>query len=65
MVGEGKFLALVESEETPEQAAAGVPTGRVALPEEIADAVVWLLRPESRNITGLALPIEGGGLALP
>ena len=50
---------------TPEQAAAGVPTGRVALPEEIADAVVWLLRPESRNITGLALPIEGGGLALP
>ncbi len=50
---------------TAEQAAAGVPTGRVALPAEIADAVVWLLRPESRNITGLALPIEGGGLALP
>jgi len=50
---------------TPEQAAAGVPTGRVALPEEIADAVVWLLRPESRNINGHALPIEGGGLALP
>jgi NAD(P)-dependent dehydrogenase (short-subunit alcohol dehydrogenase family) len=50
---------------TPEQAAAGVPTGRVATPEEIADAVVWLLRPESRGITGHALPIEGGGLALP
>lgn len=50
---------------TAEQAAAGVPTGRVALPEEIADAVVWLLRPQSRNITGQALPIEGGGLALP
>lgn len=42
-----------------------MPTGRVALPEEVADAVVWLLRPESRNITGHALPIEGGGLALP
>jgi NAD(P)-dependent dehydrogenase (short-subunit alcohol dehydrogenase family) len=50
---------------TPERAAAGVPTGRVATPEEIADAVVWLLRPESRGITGHALPIEGGGLALP
>jgi NAD(P)-dependent dehydrogenase (short-subunit alcohol dehydrogenase family) len=50
---------------TPEQAAAGVPTGRVAAPEEVADAVIWLLRPESRGITGHALPIDGGGLALP
>jgi NAD(P)-dependent dehydrogenase (short-subunit alcohol dehydrogenase family) len=50
---------------TAEQAAAGVPTGRVATPAEIADAVVWLLRPESRGINGHALPIEGGGLALP
>ena len=50
---------------TPEQAAAGVPTGRIATPAEIADAVVWLLRPESRGITGHALPIDGGGLALP
>ena len=50
---------------TAEQAAAGVPTGRIASPAEIADAVVWLLRPESRGITGHALPIEGGGLALP
>lgn len=50
---------------TPAQAAAGVPTGLVATPGEVADAVVWLLRPESRGITGHALPIEGGGLALP
>jgi NAD(P)-dependent dehydrogenase (short-subunit alcohol dehydrogenase family) len=50
---------------TPEQAAAGVPTGRVATPQEVADAVIWLLRPESRGITGHALPIDGGGLALP
>jgi NAD(P)-dependent dehydrogenase (short-subunit alcohol dehydrogenase family) len=50
---------------TEEQAAAGVPTGRVAAPAEIADAVVWLLRPEARGITGHALPIDGGGLALP
>lgn len=50
---------------TPAQAAAGVPTGRVATPDEVADAVAWLLRPESRGITGHALPIEGGGLALP
>jgi len=50
---------------TPDQAAAGTPHGHVATPAEIADAVVWLLRPESRGINGHALPIEGGGLALP
>jgi NAD(P)-dependent dehydrogenase (short-subunit alcohol dehydrogenase family) len=50
---------------TEQQAAAGVPTGRITSSAEIADAVVWLLRPEARNITGHALPIDGGGLALP
>jgi NAD(P)-dependent dehydrogenase (short-subunit alcohol dehydrogenase family) len=50
---------------TAEQAAAGVPTGRIASPAEVADAAVWLLRPEARGITGHALPIDGGGLALP
>ena len=47
------------------EAAAGVPTGRIASPEDVADAVMWLLRPETRGITGHALPIDGGGLALP
>ncbi|MDR3534668.1 MAG: SDR family NAD(P)-dependent oxidoreductase [Rhodopila sp.] len=50
---------------TAEQAAAGVPTGRIASPQEVADATIWLLRPEARSITGHALPIDGGGLALP
>ena len=46
-------------------AAAGVPTGHITTPAEVADAVAWLLRPEVRSITGHALPIEGGGLAAP
>ena len=50
---------------TAAQAAAGVPAGRLASAGEVADAVLWLLRPESRGITGHALPIDGGGLALP
>jgi NAD(P)-dependent dehydrogenase (short-subunit alcohol dehydrogenase family) len=50
---------------TPEQAAAGVPTGRIVSPDEVAAATIWLLRAESRSITGHALPIDGGGLALP
>ena len=45
--------------------AADVPTGRIASAREVADATIWLLRPESRGITGHALPIDGGGLALP
>jgi NAD(P)-dependent dehydrogenase (short-subunit alcohol dehydrogenase family) len=49
----------------PDQAAAGVPTGHVSTPEEVADATIWLLRPESRGITGHALPIDGGSLARP
>jgi NAD(P)-dependent dehydrogenase (short-subunit alcohol dehydrogenase family) len=48
---------------TPEQAAAGVPTGHITTPGEVAGAVAWLLRPEARGITGHALPIEGGALA--
>ena len=50
---------------TAAQAAAGIPTGRIASAAEVADAAMWLLRPESRGITGHALPIDGGGLALP
>ena len=50
---------------TAEQAAAGVPTGRIVSVEEVANATMWLLRPESRSVTGHALPIDGGGLALP
>lgn len=50
---------------TAEQAAAGVPTGRIATPAEVADTALWLLRSEARGITGHALPIDGGGLALP
>jgi NAD(P)-dependent dehydrogenase (short-subunit alcohol dehydrogenase family) len=43
--------------------AASVPTGRIVTPAEVAGAVAWLVRPEAGSITGIALPIEGGGLA--
>jgi NAD(P)-dependent dehydrogenase (short-subunit alcohol dehydrogenase family) len=47
------------------QAMAGVPTGRMVAPEEVAGLIAFLLRPESASLTGLALPIDGGSLALP
>lgn len=36
------------------------PMGRIARPEEIADAVVWLSSGHARFITGVALSIDGG-----
>jgi NAD(P)-dependent dehydrogenase (short-subunit alcohol dehydrogenase family) len=36
------------------------PIGRIAQPEEIADAVVWLASPKASYVTGVAMPIDGG-----
>jgi NAD(P)-dependent dehydrogenase (short-subunit alcohol dehydrogenase family) len=36
------------------------PIGRIARPEEIADAVVWLASEKASYVTGVALPIDGG-----
>jgi SDR family mycofactocin-dependent oxidoreductase len=34
-------------------------------PESVSGAVLWLLSPESKDVTGVALPIDGGHLVLP
>ncbi len=38
----------------------GNPQGRLIKPSEVADAVVWLCRPESAAITGQAIAVAGG-----
>jgi NAD(P)-dependent dehydrogenase (short-subunit alcohol dehydrogenase family) len=38
----------------------GVPMGRVAGPDEVATAVLWLLSPEASYITGAIVPVSGG-----
>ena len=48
---------------TESQAALGVPMGRIASPDDIADSVAFLLSPAASHITGHALPVDGGGLA--
>jgi NAD(P)-dependent dehydrogenase (short-subunit alcohol dehydrogenase family) len=40
------------------------PMARLGTPEEVADAVVWLCSDEASFITGHALPIDGGRLAI-
>ena len=37
-----------------------VPIGRIAEPEEMAEAVIWLCSNESSFVTGLTMPVDGG-----
>jgi NAD(P)-dependent dehydrogenase (short-subunit alcohol dehydrogenase family) len=39
------------------------PIGRVAAPEEIAQAILWLCSARASYVTGVAVPIDGGALA--
>ncbi|PWI19390.1 short chain dehydrogenase [Streptomyces sp. Act143] len=54
---------LIAEGRSPEVMAARVaahPIGRIAEPEEIADAVVWLCSDRSSFVTGAAVPVDGG-----
>jgi NAD(P)-dependent dehydrogenase (short-subunit alcohol dehydrogenase family) len=50
---------------TRTEAEAGIPAGRLISPEEIAEAIAFLLGPAAASITGHALPIDGGSLVAP
>ena len=56
--GERKFF----SEDVLQRAAAGLPWGRLARPDEIARGILFLIEPESDYITGSTLAIDGGTL---
>ena len=42
------------------EAAPGIPIRRVGKPEEVAEAIVWLLSPGASYCAGAILPITGG-----
>jgi NAD(P)-dependent dehydrogenase (short-subunit alcohol dehydrogenase family) len=46
-----------------EQLVASHPLGRIAEPEEVADAITYLATSTSSYVTGIALPVDGGYLA--
>ena len=46
-----------------ERVVASHPLGRIAEPQEVADAIVWLATEKSSYVTGIALPVDGGYLA--
>jgi NAD(P)-dependent dehydrogenase (short-subunit alcohol dehydrogenase family) len=43
---------------------AAQPIGRLATPQECADAALWLVSDEATFITGVALPVDGGFTAM-
>jgi L-rhamnose 1-dehydrogenase len=43
-----------------EQRLAGIPLGKFGQPEDVADAVAFLLSDSAGHITGASLPIDGG-----
>jgi NAD(P)-dependent dehydrogenase (short-subunit alcohol dehydrogenase family) len=55
--------AFAGSAEAVESMGSVSPIGRVAAPEEIAEAIVWLCSARASYVTGVAVPIDGGALA--
>lgn len=49
-----------DPEATRAEIAAEAPLGRIASPNEVAAAIVFLASDEARFITGVALPVDGG-----
>ncbi|MGF6732115.1 NAD(P)-dependent dehydrogenase (short-subunit alcohol dehydrogenase family) [Paraburkholderia youngii] len=50
-------------DELSARAATANPLGRIAQPEEIANAVVWLCSDAASFVVGVALPVDGGATA--
>jgi NAD(P)-dependent dehydrogenase (short-subunit alcohol dehydrogenase family) len=51
-------------EESFERIGAEVPLGRLAAPEEIAEAILFLASPRASYVTGTVLTVDGGAVAL-
>jgi NAD(P)-dependent dehydrogenase (short-subunit alcohol dehydrogenase family) len=59
----GLTVGLLQNPEAMAAIAAATPLGRLAEPEEIASAILFLASPAAAMITGAILPVDGGYLA--
>ena len=58
------FIApLLANPETVARILAMTPLGEFAMPEDVAEAVLYLSSPQARMVTGHTLPVDGGFLA--
>ena len=55
---------IAETGMTQESVETQEPVGRLGMPGEIAEAVVWLLSEQASFVTGIALPVDGGYTAI-
>ena len=55
-----QFLGPDEPESTREAFIAGIPLGRLAQPEDVANAALYLVSDDAQFITGVVLPVDGG-----
>lgn len=59
----GFIQPILDDPERMATIAAHTPLGRIAEPEEVADAILFLASPAAAMITGAILPVDGGFLA--
>jgi NAD(P)-dependent dehydrogenase (short-subunit alcohol dehydrogenase family) len=55
-----QFHAAAGAPERVARMAPGIPMGRAGTPEEVADAVIWLMSRNASYVTGVTVPVGGG-----